>query len=141
MIRCCGLVTRLGVCAIVASLPIAYSTIQSPSAKHEHAVSLIADAIARIEGWQEPYSRVRTLNNPGGLVWNGQPGAYLDAGSGFAHFVSPVIGWQAAQQEIDRKIKQGNNTVRKLSKRWAEDRNYADKLSRATGYGKDMVIP
>lgn len=107
---------------------------------HEKAVVLLADGIAVLEGWNEPWSRVRMLNNPGALVCAKQKNSACDP-SGFSKFDSPALGWQALQKDLDLKLRKGNFTIRTLSKRWAREKSYAHKLSSLTGIPLDRRLP
>jgi hypothetical protein len=99
----------------------------------------LSDGIARLEGWRVEGSRVRLLNNPGAIICSHADIAQCDE-SGFAHFDSAALGWQALQQEVDYKIKT-QRTIRRIASRWARAELYSLKLSQITGYGQDMVLP
>lgn len=77
----------------------------------------LASAIARFEGWgRDPKISVATrLNNPGNLLYAGQPGA--TAGSvmidgkphSYARFETPEAGWRALENQIRLDMSRGKS--------------------------------
>ena len=80
----------------------------------DKSVQLIAKAISTLEGWGNPKSLVRKLNNPGALVCSGWYSSSCDR-SGYSRFDSPAAGWRALQLDLHLKLRRGT-TIRKLSK-------------------------
>lgn len=69
------------------------------------SISAIASTIQQIEGYY-PGSLAYRNNNPGNLVYTGQPGATRGAG-GFAVFDSYQDGWNALQNQIQLYANRG----------------------------------
>jgi hypothetical protein len=88
------------------------------------AVNSLAQAIQQQEGYY-PGSLAYTNNNPGNLVYAGQPGASPGAG-GFASFPSYSAGYQALENQITLDATRGTDvngnpttTVSQLLTSWA----------------------
>ena len=88
------------------------------------AVNAIAQAIQTQEGYY-PGSLAYQNNNPGNLVYAGQPGASQGAG-GFASFSSYTLGYQALLNQINLDATRGTDvngnpttTVGQLIASWA----------------------
>lgn len=66
-------------------------------------VTLIAEAIATMEGWYIPGSRARRNNNPGNLrSWGSNP-----IEGGYAQFPSADAGWAALRRQVQLNINRG----------------------------------
>lgn len=108
------------------------------------AVTSIAAAIQQQEGYY-PGSRSYRNNNPGNLIYVGQPGATSDP-DGFAVFSSAAAGQQALRSQITLDATRGSdaaghpiNTVADLITSWAppsqnDTSSYISAVSAQTGY-------
>jgi hypothetical protein len=109
------------------------------------AVAALASAIQTQEGYA-PGTLAYVNNNPGNLVYAGQPGATQGAG-GFAAFPSYAAGMQALQNQITLDATRGTdvngtpiNTVGDLISSWApasagnNTAAYIASVSAQTGY-------
>lgn len=76
----------------------------------------VAAGIARLEGWTSPGSPNIKRNNPGNLVYAGQPDAKPTNGSRFATFVSAASGWRALQKQIQLDARRGNTLTEFVNK-------------------------
>ncbi|MFN7996947.1 MAG: hypothetical protein U0Q18_25255 [Bryobacteraceae bacterium] len=75
-------------------------------------------AIAQQEGYGASPSNLPTrLNNPGDLIYAGQPGATRDA-SGFARFATAEAGWAALDAQLALDASRGLTLSQEISK-WA----------------------
>ena len=116
------------------------------------AVNALATAIQNQEGYY-PGSLAYQNNNPGNLVYAGQPGATQGAG-GFAAFSSYSAGRAALQNQITLDATRGTDingnpttTVSQLLSSWApssDPRNntpaYIASVSTQTGYDPDAPL-
>ena len=99
--------------------------------------STIASTIQTIEGWF-PGSVSQSNNNPGNLMYAGQPGASGASSSGFAIFPTYDAGYQALLNQINLDASRGL-TIAQFASKYApaEDGNdptsYAAQLAAATG--------
>jgi hypothetical protein len=109
------------------------------------AVTALANAIQTQEGYY-PGSVAYANNNPGNLVYAGQPGASPGAG-GFASFSSYSAGYQALENQITLDATRGTDvngnpilTVGDLISSWApasagnDTASYISSVSTQTGY-------
>ncbi len=109
------------------------------------AVTALANAIQTQEGFY-PGSVAYNNNNPGNLMYAGQPGATAGAG-GFAVFSSYAAGYQALQNQIQLDAVRGTDvngnpvtTVGELINSWApasagnDTASYISSVSQQTGY-------
>lgn len=114
------------------------------------AVEPIAAAIERMEGFY-PGSLAWRNNNPGNLVFVGQPGARAGAG-GFAAFDSVELGRQALKNQIQLDIDRGRDaagrpvvTLADLIASWAppsenDTAQYIRNVAAWTGISPDAVL-
>ena len=97
----------------------------------------VANIIQTIEGWF-PGSVSQTNNNPGNLVYAGQPGATGASSSGFAVFPTAQAGYQALLNQINLDASRGL-TIAQFAAKYApaQDGNdptsYAAQIAAATG--------
>ena len=97
----------------------------------------VANIIQTIEGWF-PGSVSQSNNNPGNLVYAGQPGATGASSSGFAVFPTVQAGYQALLNQINLDASRGL-TIAQFAAKYApaQDGNdptsYAAQLAAATG--------
>lgn len=91
----------------------------------------LAKAIARFEGWDHQESVARRLNNPGNLMFAGQPGATPGKVTGadgkirnYAKFSTEEQGWAALDRQLKLYAKRGL-TLRQMIAKYApvEDNN------------------
>jgi len=115
-------------------------------------VDSLAGAIQRQEGYY-PGSLAYRNNNPGNLIYVGQPGAHQGAG-GFAAFDSYNAGLAALKSQITLNADRGYDaagrpvtTVRELISSWApssDPRNdtaaYIASVASSTGFDPDMPL-
>lgn len=114
------------------------------------AVAALASAIQTQEGFY-PGSLAYQNNNPGNLVYVGQPGASPGAG-GFAKFATYAQGYQALQNQITLDTSRGTDvngnpvtTVSQLITSWAppsqnDTAAYIASVSAQTGYDPDAPL-
>ena len=114
------------------------------------AVNSIAAAIQQQEGYY-PGSLAYTNNNPGNLVYAGQPGATPGAG-GFADFTSYAAGYQALTNQITLDATRGTDingnpitTLSQLINSWAPPSQnptatYISNVSAATGFDPNAPL-
>jgi hypothetical protein len=114
------------------------------------AVDAIASAIQTQEGYY-PGSLAYQNNNPGNLVYAGQPGASPGAG-GFARFSSYDLGLQAMKNQIQLDADRGTDvngnpttTLAQLIGSWAPPSQnntpaYVSAVSSATGFDPDAPL-
>lgn len=81
-------------------------------------VDRIAESIAQIEGYGKAGTLAQRKNNPGNLVFIGQPGAIKDPRSRFATFKTPEDGWRALQGQIQKDAQRGH-TLRSFIYKYA----------------------
>jgi hypothetical protein len=67
-------------------------------------ISTWASAIAQFEGFNTPGSRPARNNNPGDLMYAGQPGATGKDSGGFAIFPDPTTGWTALFNQLNAYV-------------------------------------
>ncbi len=67
-------------------------------------ISTWASAIAQFEGFNTAGSRPARNNNPGDLMFAGQPGATGKDSGGFAIFPDPPTGWQALYNQLNAYV-------------------------------------
>lgn len=97
----------------------------------------VANAIQTIEGWF-PGSVSQSNNNPGNLIYAGQPGATGASSSGFAVFPTVQAGYQALLNQINLDASRGL-TIAQFASKYApaQDGNdptsYAAQIAAATG--------
>jgi hypothetical protein len=115
-----------------------------------NTVDAIASAIQTQEGYY-PGSLAYQNNNPGNLVYAGQPGATPGAG-GFADFSSYAAGYSALQSQITLDATRGTDvngnpttTLSQLISSWAppddnDTASYIANVSAATGYDPDALL-
>lgn len=114
------------------------------------AVNSLAQAIQQQEGYY-PGSLAYTNNNPGNLVYAGQPGATPGAG-GFAAFSSYESGYQALENQITLDATRGTdvngnpiNTVSDLITSWAPPSQnnttaYISSVAASTGFDPNAPL-
>lgn len=114
------------------------------------AVNSLAQAIQQQEGYY-PGSLAYRNNNPGNLVYAGQPGATLGAG-GFASFPSYSAGYQALENQITLDVTRGTDvngnpvtTVGQLISSWAppsenDTATYIANVSASTGFDPNASL-
>src|SRR6185312_10063130 len=114
------------------------------------AVDSIAAAIQQVEGYF-PGSLAYRNNNPGNLVYAGQPGASPGAG-GFAQFSSYDAGLQAMKNQISLDVNRGTdvngnpvNTLSDLITSWAppaenDTANYIRTVAGQTGFDPNAPL-
>jgi hypothetical protein len=97
----------------------------------------VANLIQTVEGWF-PGSVSQQNNNPGNLMYAGQPGAIGQSSSGFAIFDSVSDGYQALLNQIALDASRGE-TILEFANKYApaQDGNdptsYAAQIAAATG--------
>jgi hypothetical protein len=97
----------------------------------------VANEIQQLEGWFTG-SVSQTNNNPGNLMYAGQPGATGQTAAGFAIFPSYQAGYQALQNQIALDASRGL-TISQFASKYApaQDGNdptsYAAQIAAATG--------
>ena len=73
-------------------------------------IPALANGIAVAEGWNNPNSSQHALNNPGNIIWDGQPNAtpqVVQTSSGprtFAKFNTEQDGWNAEYNLLAKKL-------------------------------------
>jgi hypothetical protein len=67
----------------------------------------LARVIATVEGFYGHNTLPARLNNPGALVYAGQPGAVETEFDGLAAFDNPADGWKALENDIAAKARTG----------------------------------
>jgi hypothetical protein len=93
-------------------------------------VEMVVRSIARHEGWGSPNSLVRTLHNPGALVYVRQAGS-RPGPQGYAVFDDDATGWTALRSDVTAKFRLGIN-LRDLMRLWCGG-CYLDSLLEETG--------
>lgn len=87
------------------------SALSSPNAKDElfstTGTDTVAKSIAKFEGYFRAGDPSIKRNNPGNLVYAGQPGARKTPGSKIATFDTPYLGWIALKKQIVSDAKKG----------------------------------
>ena len=97
----------------------------------------IANEIQQLEGWFSG-SVSQTNNNPGNLMYAGQPGATGQTAAGFAIFPTYQAGYQALQNQIALDASRGL-TISQFANKYApaaggnDPASYAAQLAAATG--------
>ena len=97
----------------------------------------IANEIQQLEGWFTG-SVSQTNNNPGNLMYAGQPGATGQTAAGFAIFPTYQAGYQALQNQIALDASRGL-TISQFANKYApaaggnDPASYAAQLAAATG--------
>ena len=97
----------------------------------------IANEIQQLEGWFSG-SVSQTNNNPGNLMYAGQPGATGQTAAGFAVFPTYQAGYQALQNQIALDASRGL-TISQFANKYApaaggnDPASYAAQLAAATG--------
>ena len=97
----------------------------------------VANEIQQLEGWFTG-SVSQTNNNPGNLMYAGQPGATGQTAAGFAIFPTYQAGYQALQNQIALDASRGL-TISQFANKYApaaggnDPASYAAQLAAATG--------
>ena len=97
----------------------------------------VANEIQQLEGWFTG-SVSQTNNNPGNLMYAGQPGATGQTAAGFAVFPTYQAGYQALQNQIALDASRGL-TISQFANKYApaaggnDPASYAAQLAAATG--------
>lgn len=110
-------------------------------------VGILADAIARMEGYGVAGSRAQRNNNPGN-IWDGSkhriwPKLPIDE-KGFIKYPTPEAGRAALEYQLNLKIRRGA-TLRSLITVWApphenDTNRYIDLVAKWTGLPLDKPL-
>lgn len=105
---------------------------------------ILAQGIARYEGFYKKGTISQRLNNPGNLIYVGQKGATKVPGSRFAKFNTPQDGWDALKGQISLDSSRGHTLTSFMGKYAPPKENntklYIQYLSHITGIPSNGLL-